>query len=254
MTKLNLKRGINLCYPILESTKESFFEKVCKVSNEKKCIIELRIDCLLSAGFSIEQIIDFVSYIKGKCTRKKLIATIRSCSEGGKVDLDDDKYFYFIKMLYLKSKVNAIDVEYKFYIKNKEAYDELFATKKKDIILSIHIFDRVLLINEYKKIFKDMINTKANIVKFAIKTYTKEDLFAFMDVARKTHKFFVKARKKVIFIALGEIGKVSRIFPEYTYTSIVFLNAYEKEDNNIGQISRKVYNKCRKLLAKSLKS
>lgn len=254
MKNLGLKKETLFCFPILENTRKSFIKKVCEVNKKRKCILELRIDYLLSVGLSIDQIIDFISFVKKKYTRKKLIATIRSYDEGGKVDLDSDKYFYFIKELYLRSVVNAVDVEYKFYKRKKEAFEELFALKKKDVILSIHIFDRVLLVKEYKKIFKDMATSRSTIVKFAVKTYTKEDLFIFMNVARKSHKIFTKKRKKVIFIALGELGKVSRIFPEYTYTSIVFLNAYANDDKNIGQIGPKAYRKHRKLLAKSLKN
>lgn len=252
--KLGIKKETKFCYSILESTKKDFIEKVIEVDNEKKCMIELRLDYLLASGVSIEEIIDLISIIKKKYTNKKLIATIRTIGEGGRVDLSKEKYFYFIKLLYLKTYVSAIDVEYKFYKIDKQYYDSLFSKKKKDIIISMHFFDRVFFENEYKNMFAEMASSTGNIIKFAIKTYTTNDLFTFMMVARKSYPIFKKQGKKVIFIAMGDVGKVSRIWHEFTNTRIVFLNAYVDEDKSLGQFNRNIYLKYRKLLAKKSKN
>lgn len=255
MNKLGLKsKKPVFCYPILESTRNGYINKVTELSKKQNTMLELRIDYLLCLGLSIEQIIDFISVLKKKYTSKKLIATIRTIDQGGKVDLTKEKYFYFVKLLYLKSRVHAIDIEYKFYKVDKQYYDSLFKKKKKDVIMSMHIFDKVFFVKDYKDIFKEMAESKSNIVKFAIKVYTKDDLFNFMDTARKSYGLFKREHKKVVFIAMGELGKVSRVFPEYTHTSIVFLNAYQAEDKALGQMSATIYNKYRKLLDKKRKN
>lgn len=248
--KIKLKGNFVYCYPILEDNKNSFIKKVASLNNERKCLIELRLDYLLYAGFSIDDIIKIINYIKAHVSSKKLIATIRTVSEGGKVDLPKEKYFTYIKELYLNSKVNYIDVEYKFYKIDKVYYDSLFKKKKKKIILSMHIFDRIFFENEYMNIFTEMAESSGNLVKFAIKTYTKEDLFTFMVTARNSIKVMKKNRKDAIFIAMGTVGALSRLLPEYTNTKIVFLNAYKDIDTELGQMNREKYVKYRKLLAK----
>ena len=250
MSGIKLKNNFDFCYPILENNKNDFLNKVAEVSTERKCMIELRLDYLLYNGMSIEEIIKIIDRIKNKTTNKKLIATIRTVSEGGKVDLPKERYFYYIKELYLNSKVQIIDVEYKFYKIDKIYYDSLFKKNKKKIILSMHIFDRIFFENEYMNLFTEMAETSGNFVKFAIKTFTKEDLFTFMNVAKNCEKMLKKNKKQGIFIAMGSVGVLSRVWPEYTNTKVVFLSAYTDFDSVLGQMNREKYMKYRKLLAK----
>ena len=247
---IKFKNNFVFCYPILEESKSAMLKKVAEVDKQKKCIIELRLDYLLNAGMNIAEIIKIISLIKAKYTNKKLIATIRTVSEGGKVDLTKEKYFLFIKELYLKSKVHYIDVEYKFYKIDKIYYDSLFKKKKKKIITSMHIFDRIFFENEYVKLFTEMAESSGNIVKFAIKTFTKEDLFSFMLTARKCEKIMKKNKKESIYIAMGMVGTLSRLLPEFTKTKIVFLSAYKDIDVELGQLNREKYVKYRNMLAK----
>ena len=247
---IKLKNNFSFCYPILEGDKNSFFNKISEVDKERKCMIELRLDYLLYAGMSIDEIISLIDHIKTKLTHKKLIATIRTVSEGGKVDLTKERYFFYIKELYLKSKVHYIDVEYRFYKIDKLYYDSLFKKRMKKIIISMHIFDRIFFENEYVRLFTEMAESSGNIVKFAIKTFTKEDLFLFMRAARKCEKVMKKNRKESIFIAMGSVGVLSRVWPEFTFTKIVFLSAYTDFDRELGQMNREKYVKYRNLLEK----
>lgn len=247
---IKLKNNFVFCYPILEDSKSSIVKKVSQIDQERKCMMELRLDYLLCAGMPIDDIIKLVNNIKSNVTHKKIIATIRTVSEGGKVDLTKEKYFTYIKELYLKSKVHFIDVEYKFYKIDKIYYDSLFKRKKKKIIISMHIFDRIFFENEYMKLFTEMAESSGNIVKFAIKIFTKEDLFTFMLAAKKSEKILKKNKKEAIFIAMGTVGALSRLWPEFTNTKIVFLSAYKDIDIELGQVNREKYVKYRKLLAK----
>ena len=53
---------------------------------------------------------------------------------------------------------------------------------------------------------------------------------------------------------MGKVGVVSRVWPEYTNTKIVFLTAYGDYNVDLGQLSREIYVKYRKLLAKITKN
>ena len=249
-----LKNDFEFCYPVLEDNKSAFLKKVAEINSEKQCMIELRLDYLLYAGLSIEDIIKIINTVRTKYTNKKIIATIRTVSEGGKVDLTKEKYFYYIKELYLNAKVNFIDVEYKFYKIDKIYYDSLFKKKKKKIIISMHFFDRIFFENEYIKLFTEMAESSGDIVKFAIKTFSKEDLFLFMLTAKKCEKIMKKNKKETIYIAMGSVGMLSRLWPEFTNTKIVFLTAYKEMDLELGQMNRENYVKYRNILAKNGKN
>lgn len=248
MSKYRFKNNKNFCYSVCEETEKGFIKKIQELNKEKKAIIELRLDYLLSAGFSIENISKLIKKIHDRYSSKKIIATIRTNDEGGRVDLSREKYYYFIRTLYNTKGISYIDIEYKYYKADKQYYDLLFKKKKKKIILSMHLFDKILSELDYINTLNELISAKSGIVKFATNTFTKENLFSFMLSSRK---FSLKyKRKDFVFIAMGEIGLLSRVWPEFTNTKLVYLNAYDNDINKIGAIKKEDFVKYRKNLAK----
>lgn len=248
MGKYKFKNNKNFCYSVCEETEALFLRKIKELSKEKNAFIELRIDFLLESGLSIEYISKLLVKIHNKYTSKKIIATIRTNDEGGRVDLSREKYYYFIRTLYNTKGISFIDIEYKYYKIDRQYYDLLFKKRKKKIILSMHLFDKILSETDYINTLNELVSVKSDIVKFAINTFTKENLFAFMLNSRK---FSLKhASKDFVFIAMGEIGVLSRVWPEFTNTRIVYLNAYDEDINKIGAINKDDFVKYRKILAK----
>ena len=245
----NTNKKFELCYPIMESDKVLFIDKVISLENDKNDMIELRIDFLLEKGITIDEIIEMINCISAS-TSKKIIVTIRTDREGGKYKLDEKKYYDYIEKIYFKTKVEYLDVEYNVYISNEEKYENLFKNKSKKIILSTHIFDKVLSKKQYKTLFHNMLKPYIDIVKCAVFVNTKKELFDYMMVARKSSKIIEKAQKECIFIAMGEIGRLSRLWPEFTNTKVVFLTTNSEKASNIGQFSYENFVKYRKLLEK----
>ena len=241
-----------ICYPILENNIESFVNKVKEVCKDKNCIVELRLDYLILSGINIDDILSKIDLLKSRYSQK-FIATIRSKAEGGICDLSKEEYYGFVEKLYLNSKADYIDVEYKYYDMDNVLYDKLFENRQKKIIVSSHVFDRVYSESEYIDYFKRMAGKKCDVVKFAISMPNKEELFTYMIAARKMSKLLEFEGKECIFIAMGEVGQLSRLWPEFTNTKVVFLTAY-KGSNKLGQFTYEKYTKYRKLLAKIVKN
>lgn len=252
MSNLTNKK-FELCYPIMEGDIDSFVGKITSLEKDKNELIELRIDYLLEKNVSINEIVEMINHIS-TFTSKKMIVTIRTDREGGKYILNETLYYDYIEKIYFETKASYVDVEYKVYIENAEKYDNLFKNKLKKIILSTHIFDKKLSKKEYEKLFNDMLRPSIDIVKCAVFLTTKKELFDYMMVARKSSKSIENAGKGCIFIAMGEIGRLSRIWPEYTNTKVVFLLANSENASRIGQFSYENFVKYRKLLEKIVKN
>lgn len=251
--RINANKKFELCYPIMETDKTSFVDKIISLENEKNDLIELRIDYLLGKGVAIDEIIEMIKHISVS-TSKKIIVTIRTDREGGKYVLNEKIYYDYIEKIYLETMVDYIDVEYKVYISNEEKYETLFKKKLKKIILSTHIFDKTLSKKQYEILFNDMLRPYIDIVKCAVFTNTKKELFDYMMVARKSSKIIENAKKECIFIAMGEVGRLSRLWPEYTNTKVVFLTTNSENASKIGQFSYENFVKYRKLLEKITKN
>lgn len=254
MKTLGIKNKTKYCYSICENSIEDCIEIAKKLSNEKNIVLELRIDYLLCKHINILEIISLIRVIKMFCKNNKILATIRTNFDGGKIKISKNTYYNYICELYNNSLVDAIDVEYKYYKKDCKTYTKLFNKKQKEIILSSHIFDKKVNNKKNMKILNGMIRTNADIIKFAIKITCMNDLFTYMYEARKKALDISKNGKKLVFIAMGEIGRISRVWNEFTLTKLVFISAYNKIDRNIGQLTKNSYLLCRKALAKILKN
>ena len=245
-------KNFKLCYPILEDNISSFEKKVSTFSKEKNVYIELRIDYLLKKNIPIDKIILSINRLCEKYKRLEFIATIRT--EGEDLHLSNSIYFDYIFFIYFLTDVKIIDVEFAYYKKDKKKYDRLFALGKKKVIFSTHIFDKIFSVNKYDKLYRETKIVDRGIIKFAVKVYSKKDLYLFMNKSREYSLDVDTKKKECIFIAMGENGMVSRIFPEYTNTKIVFVSAYSGKHNSLGQLDKNTYLKYRKLLAKRLEN
>ena len=228
-----LRMDFDLCYPILEKNFDNIIKKIKLVNNKKVSTYELRLDnlnCLSSAKCDISSIVDNINNLKRRFPKKKFIVTIRTKKEGGKVSFSASKYTEYICCLLKFAKVDYVDVEYKFYAKSKSIINKAINESKAKVIISKHVFDEKFSIIKCEKTFKELSKVNCDIVKLAVKVGSKEDTYKFMELSKNYSIKISKNGKRGIFIAMGKNGLVSRVFPEYTGTKVVFLNAYDKHN------------------------
>ena len=253
MSRLNLKNNFDLCYPILEKEFDLVYNKINSTLDKRVLFYELRIDYLFENGIGIDDIIAFINDLIKHFSDKKFIITIRTKSEGGATQLSFNEYYNYLEKLITNVEASYIDIEYKYYILDKSSFDSLIKTSKSKIILSKHIFDGKFSSTNCEETINELLEGPGDIAKLAIMVSTKDDLFSFMNIAKDYASLLKKNKKEAIFIAMGEMGRLSRIYPEYTNTKIVFINAYDK-GSILGQYSLGSYLENRKLLAKLSKN
>lgn len=233
------KDNYRLCYLISEKDRNSIIKKIKKTYDSRVTTYELRcdhLDCLKGKG-DILLAIDTINYVTSKFPRKKFIITIRTKTEGGNISLSKKRYATYISELYYGVKADYIDIEDRYY----DAVKELLADKKNKekirnkkhikIIVSKHVFDKKFSIVKCENIIKRLMKKKANILKLAVRTEKLVDVCDYMKFARKYSTMIKAHRKDCIFIAMGKAGLISRIFPEYTNTKIVFLDTYNRNNS-----------------------
>lgn len=247
-------KNFKLCYPILEKNLGKFEKIVSSLRKEKGVMLELRLDSLISKGVGIDEIYRDLSNIKSISGNKRIILTIRTKKEGGEVSLTHKLYKKYISLLITSKVADYIDIEYNMYKKDKSFYDNLIKTFQKKVILSTHIFDKVYSEKKYKKLFDETLRVKCDIVKFAVMTKDIKDVVSFMQASRENAKRLARYKKSCIFIAMGTFGQISRLYPEYTDSKIVFMAPNGKKASNLGQFDKKTYYKYRKILEKKLKN
>ena len=259
--KLSFKSGSRICYSVRENNLNDFYTKIIDVATSKKnkdeeedFIIELRLDYLLNKKVDIQDISDCISKARKYLLEeyeieKQFIATIRGFYCGGNCLISDKVYLQVVEALYEKSKVDAIDIDYDFYERKTSAIKSLFEGKK-TLIITYSCQDRVLTREEYDTIFKTLIKTPAYIIKIVTKAFSRDDTENLMQTAKDFETVLSENNKVVVVISTGKLGIVSRVWYEYSNTVIIYLNDYELDMEPAGEIDKRVFDKCRKLLSK----
>jgi 3-dehydroquinate dehydratase-1 len=168
-----------------------------KVAKDKPIdIIELRIDQFSS--FDTSYILDLASLVKENGFY--LLATVRSKEEGG-ADLPDEKRLnIFSEVVKL---ADILDIELTSQI-NKDVI-KLAKENGKLSLVSYHDFEKTPLEKEIQEIIDKSASLGADIIKYAFKTNSVEDVGRILSVSHKNRD------KNIVAIGMGETGKITRV-------------------------------------------
>ncbi|MCK5236939.1 MAG: type I 3-dehydroquinate dehydratase [Deltaproteobacteria bacterium] len=168
-----------------------------KAKKDGATLLELRVDTLKDR--SCKALLNATGKLKE--IKLPILLTIRSKAEGGRHTIDDTTRLELFKLL--TPHTDAIDIELgsKKIIKDVKA---LAKKHNKKLIVSFHDFKATPSDTKLKKIISDARRAGADIVKIAAKAKTKNDL--------KRLAGLLIEEDNIIIIAMGPLGKSSRIF------------------------------------------
>ena len=177
-------------------------------------IFEIRIDLLLKNEPGFEKYLkssraDSVLYEKitewlkdAKEQRLPLIGTIRSKKEGGFFERSESELFDLIQKII--PDVDYIDIERKSLKKNRTESIEISKKSNTEVIISSHFFNETPTVKKMENILKKSFEYGADISKIAVMPQNEEDVL-------KLYKAGLKAGGKTCLIAMGDIGRQTRI-------------------------------------------
>ncbi len=169
-----------------------------KIAKDKPIdIIELRIDQFSS--FDISYILDLARLVKE--SGFYLLATVRSKEEGG-ADLPDEKRLnIFSEVVKL---ADILDIELTSQKINKDVV-KLAKENGKLSLVSYHDFEKTPSEEEIQEIIDRSSSLGADIIKYAFRTNSVEDVGRILSVSHKNRD------KNIVAIGMGETGKITRV-------------------------------------------
>ncbi|HFI0037875.1 TPA: type I 3-dehydroquinate dehydratase [Streptococcus suis] len=160
-------------------------------------LIEWRADYLPK-----EEILTVAPAIFEKCNGKEVIFTVRTTREGGHLDLADQEYVDLIKEVAAIYQPDYIDFEYYSY---QSVFEQMLEFP--NLVLSYHNFEETPA--NYLEIMSELTSLSPAVVKMAVLANSEQDV---LDVMNYTRGFkSLNAEQTFATIAMGELGKISRI-------------------------------------------
>ncbi|WNY23797.1 Catabolic 3-dehydroquinate dehydratase [Methanimicrococcus hongohii] len=198
-------------------------------------ILEIRFDLLLAHTSGFEKYLkkDFeetalVEQLKSWIKEAKeaglpVIGTLRSKDEGGAFEGSESERFYIIREFI--ADVDFADIERRS--SKKEIYECKIIAEKSDtkIIISSHFFDEKDMpsVKKIGKVLKKSFERGADIAKVAVMPESKNDVLKLYEAGLKS-----KTPEKICLIAMGELGKQTRILAPF-YGSILSYGYIDEE-------------------------
>jgi 3-dehydroquinate dehydratase type I len=179
-----------------------------KKANRSADLIELRVDYLRN--------VKLVLLLQNR--KKPFIVTNRKKEEGGQYKGEERKRLGLLQEA-IDLGADYIDVE---LTTERSLFRDLLRNKRgTQVILSFHDFRRTLSLKELQRLFDQMIQLGANVIKIVPFARSWEDNLSILSLI----PFAKEERQKIVAFCMGEKGKPSRIFSPllgaaWTYASL----------------------------------
>lgn len=184
------------------TTTRQLVAKAKALENKPVDILEWRMDSF--GSLESEKLCKAYKTLKGK-TKKPILCTLRTSREGGKADISRVEYKKLLTSFLKEAKPDAIDIEL-----GRGDVEKLIALAKEQsvpVITSFHDFKKTASESVLWYKLKSMEDVGADVLKIAVMPKKENDVLKLFAVLLRAKTL----NRPVIAIAMGELGKLSRI-------------------------------------------
>jgi len=223
-----LQRTPAVCASIIEHSVDEFLNTVRLVKDAD--IVELRADGLKfeerTYGAEVKRLLRNVRLQ----TELPIILTVRSEREGGVFPGSEKEMADCLKAS-LKL-ADAVDVELRMNPELRDEIIQLARSSNVDVIVSYHDFSATPGIETMREILEEEVDVGASIAKLAVTARSKRDV---VNLLRVTQEMSERLDVPIVTIALGELGRVTRIAAPMLGSAITY--GYVTRETAPGQLS-----------------
>lgn len=233
-----------IAVPNVGSTEEEILTSTKEIAAAKPDLMEWRIDYYAAGIEDTAQLIDTGRKIRELIGELPLLVTFRTKSEGGVCQLEENRYLDLVDQIIVNHLGDAVDIE----LFHEENRIESLVSEAKNynvvVIMSNHDFEKVPAKDVIEFRLKKMANLGADVPKLACMPHNVEDVLTLLEATNAVHN---EIENPIITMAMGDIGKVTRIAGQVFGSSLSF-GAVGKSSAP-GQLSIKELRNAEKYLA-----
>jgi len=206
-----------ICIPVFGEDDQEILRRISQVQNLKFDLLELRIDFYQDI-LHFEKLMILLKQIR-MMIEQPILFTYRSKREGGEVQLTDGHYFSLIQCVCESHCVDLIDIELMSGAVLVSQLVDIVHDHGLKVLMSNHDFYQTPTMSELKERFEHMEILGADIMKIAVMPQSYKDVITVLNL---TLEMSQRMNKPIVTMAMGELGKITRIAGELTGSSITF--------------------------------
>lgn len=208
-----------IAVPNVGSTEEEILTSTKEIAAAKPDLMEWRIDYYAAGIEDTAQLIDTGRKIRELIGELPLLITFRTKSEGGVCQLEENRYLDLVDQIIVNRLGDTVDIE----LFHEEKRIESLVSEAKNynvvVIMSNHDFEKVPAKDVIEFRLKKMANLGADVPKLACMPHNVEDVLTLLEATNEVHN---EIENPIITMAMGDIGKVTRIAGQVFGSSLSF--------------------------------
>jgi len=214
---IDIGSGIpKICVPVVSDSRQTLKTDLSSVIKAEPDIIEFRADYMMSCMDELEEIL---SDIREHIGDTVLLFTIRTATEGGEADVDDEAYEGLLLRACESGNVDMIDVE---AYKKEGLLENMCKVAHANgvyVVASNHDFKKTPDVDEIVTRLTYMKNQGADIPKIAVMPDSNDDVITLLS---STNRYCEKEGGPVITMSMSGKGVISRLAGEWFGSAVTF--------------------------------
>lgn len=206
-----------IAVPLVGHNVDQLTIEINRALSKRPDLIEWRIDYLSTTNQ--EQILEVGQTLYHLCHPTPLLATIRTTAEGGQFNGSDGEYEQLINALISHHCADLIDIELARKINIQQN-----AEQPVPLLFSAHHFDGTPQTEAMKEQLKAMADRGADVLKLAVMPHKVDDVLRLLDLTTWADQHF---EQPVVTMAMGDLGKISRISGQVFGSALTFATAQQ---------------------------
>jgi len=207
---------------ITEKEHSKILEKAKAMKRANVAVVEWRAD--FAEITDITNFAQIVDEIKKILQNTPLLFTYRSIKEGGQGQFSAKDVYDLLHYIISQKQIEMIDIEFNLPQEICNLLIDYAKQNQVTTILSSHDFMKTPELKILEKQFEKMSKFNTTIIKIATMANSGEDVLNLMIA---TQKFTKRSNQKVITMAMGKLGAISRLAGSITNSSYTFASFHK---------------------------
>ena len=217
---INLGEGLpKIAVPNVGTNEEEILDSAKKIVAAKPDLMEWRIDYYTAGINDNSKLIATAKKLRETVGELPILVTFRTKNEGGVLELSEDNYLDLIQTVIENRLGDAVDIELFHDEKRVESLVEAAHNYNVVVIMSNHDFEKVPAKDVIEFRLKKMAEMGADVPKLACMPHTASDVLTLLEATNEVHE---EIENPLITMAMGDIGKVTRVAGQVFGSSLSF--------------------------------